>query len=144
MQRSSGEPVLIFPGLAGFYNATSQLWYPLIRLAVSLPFFVHVYPKLMHPAGAVAGLGKAGFAPIFVYIVMFLETVGAACVAVGLFTRFFAAALAIELAMITFVYMPPQGWGRMEPTFIWGVIMLAVALRGGGPYSVDRAIGKEL
>jgi putative oxidoreductase len=144
MQRSSSEPALIFPGLAGFYNATSELWYPLIRLAVSLPFFIHVYPKLMNPAGAVAGLGKAGFATAFVYLVMFLETVGAACVAVGLFTRFFAAGLAIELAVITFVYMPPQGWGRMEPTCIWGLIMLAVALRGGGPYSVDRAIGKEL
>jgi putative oxidoreductase len=87
---------------------------------------------------------KAGFSPFFLYSAMFLETVGAACIIVGLFTRFFAAALAIEMAVITFIYMPPQGWFRMEPTFIWGVLFLAIALRGGGPYSVDRVIGKEL
>jgi hypothetical protein len=27
---------------------------------------------------------------------------------------------------------------------MWGLIMLAIALRGGGPYSLDRRIGKEL
>jgi hypothetical protein len=25
-----------------------------------------------------------------------------------------------------------------------GIVMFAIALRGGGPYSVDRVIGKEL
>jgi len=27
---------------------------------------------------------------------------------------------------------------------MWGIIMFAIALRGGGPYSLDRVIGKEL
>ncbi len=75
---------------------------------------------------------------------MFLESVGAACIIVGLFTRFFAAALAIEMALHCFVVMRPQGWGRMEETFIWGILLFAIALRGGGPYSLDRALGKEL
>jgi uncharacterized membrane protein YphA (DoxX/SURF4 family) len=26
----------------------------------------------------------------------------------------------------------------------WGLIMLAIALRGGGPYSLDRKLGREL
>ncbi len=138
------EPKLIFPGLAGFYAAVSNLWYPMIRIVAVAPLFTHVWPKLMNPAGTIAFLGKAGFSPVLVYTVMFLETVGAACVMIGLFTRFFAAALAIEMAVITFVYMPPQGWARMEPTFIWGIIFLAIVLRGGGPYSVDRKIGREL
>jgi hypothetical protein len=34
---------------------------------------------------------------------MFLETVGAVCIILGLFTRFFAAALAIEMTLITFI-----------------------------------------
>jgi putative oxidoreductase len=62
----------------------------------------------------------------------------------GLFTRFFAAAIAIEMALITFVVQMPSGFGRMELPFMWGLIMFAVALRGGGPYSLDRVIGKEL
>jgi hypothetical protein len=32
----------------------------------------------------------------------------------------------------------------MELFLMWGIMMFAIALRGGGPYSVDRAIGKEL
>jgi hypothetical protein len=32
----------------------------------------------------------------------------------------------------------------MEPTFMWGIIMFAIALRGGGPYSLDRVIGKHV
>jgi hypothetical protein len=27
---------------------------------------------------------------------------------------------------------------------LWGVVRPAIALRGGGPYSLDRKIGKEL
>jgi putative oxidoreductase len=142
--RASNEPKLLFPGLAGFYTAVSDLWYPMIRIVAGAPLYTHVWPKLMNTAGAVAFMGKAGFAPVFAYLVMFLETVGATCIVLGLFTRFFAAALAIEMAVITFTYMPPQGWLRMEPTFIWGVLLFAIALRGGGPYSLDRAIGKEL
>jgi putative oxidoreductase len=42
----------------------------------------------------------------------------------------------------------PQGfgWGNRgyEYPLFWGLIMFAIALRGGGPYSLDRRIGKEL
>lgn len=143
----AGEPSLIFPGLAGFYATVSDLWYPMIRVVAAVLLYVHVWPKLVNGPGGVAGaMGKAGFpsAMIFAYCAIFLETVGATCVALGLFTRFFAAALAIEMACITFGFMPPQGWARMEPTFLWGIVFFAIALRGGGPYSLDRVIGKEL
>jgi putative oxidoreductase len=36
------------------------------------------------------------------YSAVFLETVGAICIAIGLFTRFFAAAIAIELLIAMF------------------------------------------
>jgi uncharacterized membrane protein YphA (DoxX/SURF4 family) len=29
-------------------------------------------------------------------------------------------------------------------TLFWGLVMLAIALGGGGPYSLDRRIGREL
>ena len=31
--RAGSEPKLLFPGLAGFYAAVSDLWYPMIRVA---------------------------------------------------------------------------------------------------------------
>ncbi|HTT47009.1 MAG TPA: DoxX family protein, partial [Pseudolabrys sp.] len=101
----------------------------------------------MSGAAAIApGMAKYGFVPglFFAYAAIVLETIGAACVALGLFTRFFAAALAIEMALITFVVQLPRGFARMELALMFGVVFFAIALRGGGPYSLDRLIGKEL
>jgi len=145
--QAGSQPKLLFPGLAGFYAAVSDLWYPMLRITAGACLYAHVWPKLNNgPTAVAAFLAKAGFVPglFFAYSAIFLETVGATCIIVGLFTRFFAAALAIEMALITFVYMLPQGYTRMEPTLIWGILFFAIALRGGGPYSLDRVIGKEL
>ena len=144
--RACSAPKLLFPGLAGFYAKISDLWYPLIRITVGACLYVHAWLKLQNPAGVAAFMAKGGFVPgnFFAYAAIFFETVGATCIILGLFTRFFAAALAIEMACITFGYMLPQGYLRMEPTLIWGIVFFAIALRGGGPYSLDRKIGKEL
>jgi putative oxidoreductase len=142
-----GEPKLLFPGLAGFYASVSDLWYPLIRITAGVLLFIHGWAKLhAGPAGVTGSFVRMGFpAPgAFAYAAIFLETVGAICIVLGLFTRFFAAIIAIQMAIITFIVMLPQGWGRMEYTLMWGIIMFAIALRGGGPYSLDRAIGREL
>jgi putative oxidoreductase len=72
------------------------------------------------------------------------EFIGGICIAVGLFTRFFAAAAAIEMAIICFTVFWPHGYHAAEYTFWWGIALFAIALRGGGPYSVDRQIGHEL
>jgi putative oxidoreductase len=94
-------------------------------------------------------LQKRGIEPALplAFIVAFLETVGGVCIALGVFTRFFAAAVAIEMLVITFAHLP-QGFGwaarGYEYPLFWGLIMFAIALRGGGPYSLDRKIGREL
>lgn len=62
-------------------------------------------------------------------------------------TRFFAAALAIEMLMALLVVPLPRGYaagGGYEYVLLIGAACLVIAVRGGGPYSVDRAIGKEL
>ena len=142
----AGEPKLLFPSLAGFYQAVSDLWYPIIRITAGTCLYPHAWPKLHNgPAAIAAFMAKSGFVPgsFFAYSAIFLETIGATCIILGLFTRFFAAALAIEMAVIT-VYISAQGYMRMEHTLIWGIIFFAIALRGGGPYSLDRKIGIEL
>jgi putative oxidoreductase len=145
--RGDNEPSLLFPGLAGFYESVSNLWYPLIRITTGAILFTHGWTKLHSGAAAVTGFFVRNHFPApaaFAYVGIFLETVGAICIVLGLFTRFFAAAIAIQMAVITFIVMMPNGWGKMEYTLMWGIIMFAIALRGGGPYSLDRAIGKEL
>lgn len=149
---SSSEPKLLFPGLAGFYESVSDLWYPMVRIAIGCILFMHGWIKLTGPGltGVTGYFAKNGFpAPeFFALAAMFLETVGAACVAVGLFTRFFAAALAIELGIAFLVIHRPHGFGvgggGYEYVLLLGIVMFAIALRGGGPYSVDRMIGKQL
>jgi putative oxidoreductase len=145
--RTDSEPKLLFPGLAEFYAAVSDHWYPMIRIVFAACVMTHGWPKLMSGAAAVApGMAKMGFVPgiAFAYAAIVLEIVGASCVALGLFTRFFAAALAIEMLLITLVVQLPRGFARMELPILFGVVFFAIALRGGGPYSVDRIIGKEL
>jgi putative oxidoreductase len=145
--RAGSEPKLIFPGLAGFYAAVSDLWYPLIRITAGACLLYHGWGKLMSGATSLTaamvrnGIPAPGAAT---YIVMFLETVGAVAIIVGLFTRAFAAAIAIEMSVIAFYVQMPQGFPRMELYLMWGIIMFAIALRGGGPYSLDRKIGKEI
>ncbi len=142
-----GEPKLIFPALAGFYGSVSELWYPLIRITAGAMLLVHGWAKFNAGMVSVAGsMAKLGFVPAsgFAAAAIFLETVGAICIVLGLFTRVFAAAIAIEMAIICFVVMMPNGFGRMEFTLLWGIVMFAISLRGGGPYSLDRVIGREI
>lgn len=141
------EPKLIFPGLAGFYATVSDLWYPMIRITAGGCLLYHGWGKLMAgSAPVVATMARVGIAPntAAAYFIMFLETVGAVCIILGLGTRVFAAAIAIQMAVIAFVVQAPQGFARMELFVLFGVIFFAIALRGGGPYSLDRVIGKEI
>jgi len=148
---NGNEPKLMFPGLAGFYHSVSDLWYPMVRIAIGCILFMHGWAKFNAPSGGVTGyMAKTGFAMpgAFAAAAIFLETVGAICVALGLFTRFFAAALAIELFIAFYVVHLPKGFsvggGGYEYVLFLGIVMFAIALRGGGPYSLDRKIGKEL
>ena len=103
-------------------------------------------------AFAAGTLARRGLEPalLLAYLVWFIETIGAAGIMLGLFTRFFAIAAVIEFIVIVFVYHWEQGfwWSRpgggWEYPLLWGLMFLAIALRGGGPYSLDRKIGREL
>ena len=152
MSETSSDQKLLFPGLAGFYASVAELWYPMIRIAIGCILFMHGWAKVTGPGltGVTGYFTKVGLSPpgAFAIAAMFLETVGALCVAVGLFTRFFAAAIAIELGIAFLVVHMPKGFavggGGYEYVLFLGIVMFAVALKGGGRYSIDRAIGKEL
>ena len=147
-----GQTKLIFPGLAGFYQSWTPIAGTLVRIVIGIMFLMHVSFKFKIGAAAVAAniMAKNGVEPALVcaYIVMFLEVVGGACLIIGLFTRFFAAALAIEMLIaLIFVHLPKgyaAGGGGYEYVLLIGAVCFVIAMRGGGPYSVDRLIGKEL
>jgi putative oxidoreductase len=149
---TKGETRLIFPGLSDFYASWRDIAYTLIRVIIGYTLFMHGWAKVTGPGltGITGYMAKNNLVPgnAFASAAIFLETVGAVCIIVGLFTRFFAAALAIELAIAFLVVHMSKGFsvgqGGFEYVLLLGIVMFAIAIRGGGPYSVDRMIGKEL
>src|SRR4051794_34962199 len=107
------EPRLFLPFMRPLYQRLASFSYPLIRLAVAGAVLVHGIGKLTTgPAPVIANMARYGFQPAepIAYLIIFLETVGAACVIVGLFTRFFAFALFIESLVIAFGVQSSNGF----------------------------------
>jgi putative oxidoreductase len=148
----NGGTKLMYPGLAGFYTTWGPIAYTLVRVVAGVMFLMHVQGKFHAGADAVAAnvMAKNGLQPaiLFAYAAIFLESVGGVCLIIGLFTRVFAAALAIEMLIaLIFVHLP-KGYaasgGGYEYVLLIGAVCFAIAMRGGGPYSVDAKIGKEI
>jgi putative oxidoreductase len=143
---------LLYPGLARFYEAMLPVAETLMRVVVGVMFLMHVSVKFHLGSNTVAEsiFAKNGIEPalLWTYVVMFLELFGGACLVVGLFTRFVAATLAIEMLIaLLFVHLP-NGYaaaaGGYEYVLLIGAVCFVLAIRGGGPYSVDGLLGKEL
>jgi putative oxidoreductase len=148
----TAETKLLFPGLTGFYASWRDIAYTALRVIIGYILLMHGWMKVgtFGLAGVSGLMAKSGLEPATAFAVaaMFLETVGAVCIIIGLFTRFFAAALAIELLIGLLAVHLKAGFsvskGGYEYILLLGIVMFAIAIRGGGPYSVDRLIGKEL
>jgi putative oxidoreductase len=147
----TSEPRLLFPSLRPFYRKVEPLSWLLVRLTVGLMLIPHGWPKIEAGVAATASsaLARRGIQPAepLAVVLMVLETVGGLCIALGLFTRFWAAGIAIEMSVIVYHYLSAGfGWTRpgYEYPLMWALIALAIALRGGGPYSLDRKLGREL
>jgi len=110
----------------------------IMRLAVGGVFLHHGIVKFHTGVAGVSDFfHSAGlpFATICAIAVIVVETVGAVCVILGIFTRFWALAMAIEMAVAAFVVLWPQGRvPELELLLLAGAVTL-VAL-GDGPLSV--------
>ncbi len=148
---------LFFPALAGFYERFSPVTYALLRAAFGLVILTHGVPKALRTphgmmadpmASATAMIARLHLpaAPHLAFAAMLLETVGALCLAAGLLTRFFAAALAIEMLVICFAHAPTFAWidRGFEYPLMLGFIALHIAIKGGGDWALDRVIPKTL
>ena len=150
MANSQGK--LLYPGLTGFYESALPIAETFLRIVIGVMFVIHVSGKLTAGPAAVAAnvMSKNGLEPaiLWAYVIIFLELVGGICLIIGLFTRFFAAALAIEMLIALLVVHLPRGYaaggGGYEYVLLIGAVCFLIAIRGGGPYSVDRMVGREL
>jgi putative oxidoreductase len=136
------KPKLVLPFLRRFYDIVIPLSWPVVRIACGMHLVIHDWGKVMR--GGVMSKSTLVFG-IFLTV---MEFFGGICISIGLFTRFFAAAAAIEMGYLTFFQYWANGYGwrtdGYEYVMMCGTLALAIALRGGGPYSVDRVLGREL
>jgi len=141
---------LFVPAAAGFYDTFAPLAYTLICVALGLIVIPHGYGKLFGDDAIPASRNFVNFGwayPLaWAYFIGAVEFFGGILLALGLFTRIVAAALVIEMAVISFaVLYPSWSWGKhgMEYALFMGIVALAIFLRGGGRWSLDRLIGRE-
>jgi putative oxidoreductase len=146
------DPRPLIPALGRYYGFTSDLAYVIVRVTAGLMLIPHGWPKVtvMGASGVAAMLTRYGLEPAvpLAYVIMAVETIGGVMLALGLFTRPVAVLAVIEFLVIIFVAHWPRGYGvgggGIEFPLMWGLLLLAVALRGGGPYSLDRKLGVEV
>jgi putative oxidoreductase len=143
------------PAFSGIYAAFDPIALPLLRLTMGLILVPHGCQKLF---GWFGGLGFEKFTEIFdkigwhpavfwVALVALTESVGGLLLAFGFLTRF--AAAAILIFMLNAVWATSAKgffWaqGGMEYPILIGVVALVFLIKGGGRFSVDHALGKEL
>ena len=152
---STSTPRLFIPALGGLYSGLSDFAQAAMRIALGGILWAHGMQKLF---GAFGGLGisgnaaffeKVGYSPGIFWgtLVGCTEFIGGILLVLGLFTR--PAAAAVVIFMINGVYFTSKAGG-----FFWtargsefAILILVVAfyllIRGSGPWSIDRKMGRE-
>jgi putative oxidoreductase len=83
-----------------FLNSFQPLGLLVLRIALSVTFFTHGYPKLAHTNPAIQQMFvQHGLPAQFVYVAGVLETFGGLLLLVGLFNRAAALLLAVEMCV---------------------------------------------
>jgi len=116
-----------------------------LRVAVGWVFLRHGAMKVGMGVTGVAGfLGHLGFpvAPFWAVVLIGAETLGAACVVLGLWTRFFAACLAVDMIVaITRAILPSGRAFELEGLLLAG--SLALVALGDGPLAVGALLRRK-
>ncbi len=141
---------LVVPGLAGLYQAGSPYAYAFMRFCTGAVLVPHGVQKLIHLPPGTGGIVSHGlpFPELLAWLTVLTESFGALFLAIGLLTRFAAAAIWIEMAVIIVFYQWQFGyfWTQkgVEFALLWLLLCTAIFFRGGGRYSVDHYLGREL
>jgi putative oxidoreductase len=130
-------------------NAVLATWSPrllsVLRIVAALLFLQHGLAKLLHfPHVAMFDqlqlfslLGLAGV----------IELVGSVLLLIGLFTRPAAFIMSGEMAVAYFMAHGPRGFfpilNQGELALLFCFVFLYLAAAGGGPWSLDAALGER-
>lgn len=143
-----GRPRLIFPGLMRLYGPLSALAETVLRVVAGGTLVTHGWGKIGQPFAAAEMVEGLGFHPgeLWSLLLSVTEFVGGLCIALGLLTRFWAAAAFVVLCTTTYFHwvVQAQGWQGAQFSAVWASIMLFFVIRGSNRHSVDALIGRQL
>jgi putative oxidoreductase len=151
MPNDHAKAGLVFPFVAPLYEALQPLVYPLVRISLGVMLMPHGYDKLFL-GGVKATSGNPlmkmfGDPLIGAYFIGCVEFFGGVLLVLGLLTRLTAGAVAIQMFVISFFILWPEwGWTHrgMEYAVFMMLVAIAVFIRGGGDFSLDSKLPKQL
>jgi putative oxidoreductase len=155
--RMLAAPIIrpLIPALVPLERRLAVIGYPLMRFTTGVFLMPHGAQKLFgafggNPAATAQFFDHIGLQPgnVFTTITGCAEFFGGLLLAVGLLTRFAAVAVGVLMLVAIFTVHLPNGWfwtkmGIEYPLF-WGFMAAGCACRGGGRFSLDAVIGREL
>lgn len=147
-----------FPGFSKLYSNCDELAYLLVRVAAGAILIPHGMQKLFGSFGGpgmnnfIGLMQKVGYlptwAPLLSWLIALLEFGGGILLVLGLFTRPVAFAVLIFMLEAARHHMGVGGffWTRQgnEYPLFFAAVSLLILMRGGGPYSVDAKMSKEV
>jgi putative oxidoreductase len=144
----------ILPFLAPLYAALAEPTYALTRFVAGAFLVPHGMWKLFGITGGtregmIDFFSRIGLEPaaLLVNLVGSVEFFGGILIALGLLTRPAAAAATVTTATAAIYFHLPLGFyvepGGVEFSALWAVVLLMIAIRGGGRISLDALIGRE-
>lgn len=150
------DATFVIPALRPVYAGLSGLAEAAVRVAAGAFLIPHGAQKLF---GLFGGYGLEATGDFFQTQLGFangylaalgagsVEVFGGLLLALGLFTRVAAGAIAVMLAVAATIHLgngffwTAGGW---EYPVLWAVVAASFAVRGGGAWSVDRLVGREI
>jgi putative oxidoreductase len=145
------SPTLVIPQLGRLYAIFAPFTEPLIRLIAGGSLAWHGQQILFgNIEGAARFFESVGFenGVLWAWVVGILELVCGLCLALGLFTRLAAGPIIGFLIVAIATYHLEFGYNwearGIEYPLFWAIVVFHFLIRGGGPWSLDRWIGREI
>src|SRR5206468_1269540 len=144
----------LIPALQPLYAWLVEPAYALLRLVAGGFLVPHGMWKLFGITGDqgqmvqfFAGIGLQPAFPLVIAVGL-VEFIGGILIVLGLLTRPAALAAAITTGTAALYFHLPNGFyvdnGGTEFASLWAIVLLFIAIRGGGTISLDRLGGREL
>jgi putative oxidoreductase len=145
------QPRLFIPALGVLYRTFAPITEPLIRVVAGGSLAIHGFPILFgDKAIAAKFLESVGFHDglFWSYIVGGVEFFCGLFLALGLLTRLVAGPIIgfLLIAIVTYHWQYGFAWESrgIEYPLFWSIVVFHFLVQGGGRWSLDALIGREL